>query len=152
MRGLLVLGRNWYQGEEDERPAGAGEDRRVALVRVAAVDLLLALFLALLLVRALPVNLPVRGLDLLRAELFLRFVTDFSLDLLEGGAVVALVAGPQTYVGGVGGAGLLDGVRLGAGQSQPQHHHTDPHLGITLHQGTNRSSIGLFPSGTCQVS
>ena len=67
--------------------------------------------------------------------MFLRFVTDFSLDLLEGGAVVALVAGPQTYVGGVGGAGLLDGVRLGAGQGQPQHHHhqhTDPHLGITL--------------------
>ena len=54
----------WYQGEEDERPAGAGEDRRVALVRVAAVDLLALLILALLLVRALPVNLPVRGLDL----------------------------------------------------------------------------------------
>ena len=56
----------WYQGEEDERPAGAGEDRRVALVRVAAVDALLVLLpLTLLLVRALPVHLPVGGLDLL---------------------------------------------------------------------------------------
>ena len=50
----------WYQGEKDERPAGAEKERRVALVRVAAVDVLLVLPpLALLLVRTLPVHLPV---------------------------------------------------------------------------------------------
>ena len=58
--------------------------------------------------------------------MFLRFVTDFSLDLLEGGAVVALVAGLTRGGGGGGGgvvvsAGLCARVGLSAWCDQDHH-------------------------------
>ena len=85
--------------------------------------------------------------------MFLRFVADFGLNLLEGGAVIAFVAGPQTWGGGVGQAGLRAGARLAALHDQAGHHHhqhADPHLNIkifmeminhlvTYHRGINRS-------------